>query len=334
MIEGVKNFIIVPNTPEKESRKAARKARRAANFEFRKQNTISGDIASVPDTIISGVALFGLTKPAIKMMQKLSSNLTPEENTKVLDSFDKAFNESILPKKGAEVIRVNEKTIVLDNNNPLSLLADKIKNPKIKSFVKKAVDPIESAKAGENAFFSPLENRLILPESKLSLTNFHEMGHALNCNQSKMWSTVQCLKPLKLLAPVIASAALFMNKKEETPEHKLTVKDKTINAFRTAAPYAVAAACLPEIAEEITASIKGQKIANKMLPKNLAKKVMATNAIGASTYIVSAAALALGTAIGIKVKDKVMAKRMAKAEAAQVDETQKQLLRECKNNKL
>ena len=333
MIEGVKNFIITPNTPEKESRKAARKARRAANFEFRKQNTISGYIASVPDTIISGIALFGLNKPAMKMMQKLSSNLTPEENANVINSFEKAFNESDLSKKGTEIIRVNEKTVVLDTN-PLSLLAEKIKNPKIKSFVKKAVNPIESAKAGENAFFNPIENKLILPESKLSLSNFHEMGHALNCNQSKMWSTVQCLKPLKLLAPVVASAALFMNKKEETPEHKLTAKDKAINAFRAVAPYTVAAACLPEVAEEITASIKGQKIANKVLPKNLAKKVMATNAIGASTYIVSATALALGTAVGIKVKDKVMAKRMAKAEAMQTDENQKQLLRECKNDKL
>ena len=334
MIEGVKNFMLLPDAPERAARKAERKARRAANFEFRKQNTISGYIASVPDTLISGIALFGLTKPAAKMIKNLSSNLTYEENQTVLNAFDKAFKESSLPEKGAEVVRIGEKTVVL-GLNPIEAFADKFKNPKTKKFINKNLNPIEMVRNGDNAFFNPVGNKLLLPETKLSLTNFHEMGHALNCNKSKVWSTIQCAgKPLKWSAPLFASLALFMNKKEETPDHKLTIKDKTINAFRTAAPYMVAAACLPELAEEITASVKGQKIANKVLSKDLARKVFKTNVVAGSTYLISAVALTLGTAIGIKVKDKVMAKRMAKAENSQIDENQKQLLRECKNNNL
>ena len=334
MIESIGNFNIVRQNPEMASKKAIRKAKRAANFEFRKQNTISGYIAGVPDTVISAVALFGLKKPATNMMQKLSSNLTPEENKTVINSFEKAFKESSLPKMGTEIIRVGKDSGEL-TFNPIKSITNKIKNPKLKSFAEKNFENLTKVRNGDKAFFSTLENKIILPESKLSLTSFHEMGRALNCNESKIWSTVQCLRwPVKLLAPAVASAALFMNKKEETPDHKLTMRDKAINGFRAAAPYMVAAACLPEIAEEIIASIKGHKIAKSVLPKELTKKVVKSNAINAGTYIVSAAALALGTAIGVKVKDKVMAKRMERVENAQTDATQKQRIRDCKNNKL
>ena len=334
MIESIGNFNIIKADPEAASRKAIRKAERAANFEYRKQNTISGYIAGVPDTILSVVALFGLKKPANNMMQKLSSNLTAEENANVVNSFEKAFKESSLPKMGTEIIRVGKDSKGLDFN-PVKTLTDKIKNPKLRNFAEKNFDHLTKVRNGDAAFFSTLENKIILPENKLALTSFHEMGRALNCNESKVWSTIQCLRwPVKLLAPAVASLALFMNKKEETPDHKLTLRDKVINGFRAAAPYTVAAACLPEIAEEITASIKGQKIAKSVLPKNLRKQVMKSNAINATTYIVSAAALALGTAIGIKVKDKVMAARMEKVENSQTDEIQKQFIRECKHEKL
>ena len=69
---------------------------------------------------------------------------------------------------------------------------------------------------------------------------------------------------------------------------------------------------MPVVVEEAMATVKGNKIASKMLDKNLLKKVKLTNAVGLSTYLLSAVATGVTTALAIKVKDNIQAKHEAK----------------------
>lgn len=70
---------------------------------------------------------------------------------------------------------------------------------------------------------------------------------------------------------------------------------------------------MPMVAEEEIASLRGQKVAKKLvnngnLSKELFKKIKLTNLSGFATYALTAIATGVGTYLAVKAKDSIQAK--------------------------
>ena len=150
-------------------------------------------------------------------------------------------------------------------------------------------------------------NTILLPEQKLSLTAFHEIGHAANANLSKIGKLLQKSRaPLMFgVMPIIALIALWKTKKapEQKPQGAV---DKTTTFIKENSGKLTFAAFLPILIEEAMASIKGNKFAkNAGLSTELLSKVVKTNKIGYLTYVGSALLTSYAIHLGTKVKDSI-----------------------------
>ena len=163
-------------------------------------------------------------------------------------------------------------------------------------------------------------NSVILPEKALAGAGFHELGHAMNFNLSKIGKFLQKCRPVAILAaPLLTMYAVFTRASKPKEEGKeLNGAQKTHNFVRNNAGKLAFVASLPMLIEEGMASIKGQKYANKLLKPELAKRVLKGNAIAYMSYLATAVFGALAAATAVKVKDNAIAKkegRIARREA-------------------
>lgn len=178
-------------------------------------------------------------------------------------------------------------------------------------------------KLGINSAYFPKANKILVSEQTLSTSVFHEIGHALNNNFSKIGKALQKMRPVALVAiPIISLLALTTKRKVEDKP-----KDRKINngldfVKRNAAPLTMLAYA-PILIEEAMATIKGNGIAKNLLadaPKIL-KKVKVGNALGLASYTLAAVGSAIALKSGIKAKDNIQQKyeikKMAKFEAKQ-----------------
>lgn len=169
-------------------------------------------------------------------------------------------------------------------------------------------------KTGMNACYLEKAKAVMIPDKNLIISGFHEIGHALNANKSKFWKFVQNNRKLCMLtAGYISTISLLTKKKadDETPAKGLKKVGHFVKKNAGALTFT---AMLPVIAEEAMATIKGNKLASKMLDANLSKKVKIGNALGLATYILSAVGMSISTVVAIKVKDAAQAKYEAKIE--------------------
>lgn len=178
--------------------------------------------------------------------------------------------------------------------------------------------PLEQVKQGYNAAFVPsvkilgqnVGNTVYMPQKDMAFAAFHEIGHAINFNKSNFWKKMQ-----KLRMPCMALATLPMlygavTKKSVAPDgQELSKKQKLNNFLRDNAGKLSFAAMIPVLAEEGMASIRGQKLANKMLDGKLAKHVLKGNTVAYLSYLGSAAALAVGSYAAVKIKDALLEKK-------------------------
>lgn len=184
----------------------------------------------------------------------------------------------------------------------------------IKQMIEKASTlPIfAQVKTGTNAFYLEHANAIMVPNKKLITSGFHEIGHALNANKSKFWHFVQKNRKACMMATsLIATISLLTKKKadDETPAKGI---EKVGHFVKKNAGALTFASMIPVIAEEAMATIKGNKLASKMLDANLLKRVKIGNALGLSTYVLSAVGMAASATFAVKVKDSIQAKHEEK----------------------
>lgn len=129
-------------------------------------------------------------------------------------------------------------------------------------------------KEGYNAAFFAKANKIFMPEKNLQLSVFHEIGHAINYNCSKLWQKLYGISNLSSPLTYFAfSTQLFKNNKNE--EKKSSKKE----AFISTSPL------LPNLLEEGVASIKGEYEAKKLLNKDLYKKIIKNNGLSFLAYL-------------------------------------------------
>lgn len=184
----------------------------------------------------------------------------------------------------------------------------------------------EAIQEGLNAGYAR-NNKIYMPENKVSFLAFHEIGHSINFNNSKFWKGMQKLRmPALALAslPMIYGAISKESKAEDGKE--LNKKQKINNFIRNNAGKLSFATMLPVLAEEGMATIRGQKLANQLLPKNIARKVLKGNAVAYTSYLITALGFAAAAYTAVKIKDAFVNKRDAqKVEEQQNQQVQEQL---------
>lgn len=185
---------------------------------------------------------------------------------------------------------------------------------------------LEAIQEGLNAGYAR-NNKIYMPENKVSFLAFHEIGHSINFNNSKFWKGMQKLRmPALTLAslPMIYGAISKESKAENGKE--LNKKQKINNFIRNNAGKLSFATMLPVLAEEGMATIRGQKLANQLLPKNIAKTVLKGNSVAYTSYLITALGFAAAAYTAVKIKDAFVNKRDAqKVEEQQNQQVQEQL---------
>jgi hypothetical protein len=261
--------------------------------------------ACVGATAISSTAPVPVGLGVIKLMQKIGN--MPEETIKTIHrAINKALVDTGLNAKGTFIQRVPEVA-------PKNIL-EKLTGLK---------DPAIGAKHGTNAGFGKaysllnpkVKTIIVVPEKKIAFAGFHEIGHAMNYNFSKVGKLLQKLRgPGVLAAMAIAAFGCFTKNTKAQEGQELTKGQKIKNGIRNNAGKLAFAAMVPMLAEEAMATIKGQKIASKLLDKNLAKTVLKGNGVAYLTYASMAAGVALAAWAGVKIKDKLIARKEAKSQ--------------------
>ena len=273
------------------------------------------------NAIVGGVVVGGLTSFAIrvphafiapetmKKMQNICNNLSKDEFKQVDKALDATLNKSGLKQKGVEILKYTKKNA----KKITSIINKEIEQEKfIPKFIRKIRAELFNIqlKMGMNAFYSSISNKVVLPEKKLGLAAFHEMGHAMNANMSKIGKALQKCRKATILTVPIALIALLKTKKApgEQPKDAL---DKTTTFVKNNAGKLTFAACLPMLIEEGLASIKGNKFAKQFLKPELAQKVAKTNALAFSTYLLAAVLGSIGIHYGVKAKDSIARNKLA-----------------------
>lgn len=175
---------------------------------------------------------------------------------------------------------------------------------------------------GSNAGVLLNTNKMLVHSDKIGSSGFHEIGHLMNKNFSKIGRTLQKLRtPMALIPGILLTTALLTNKRSEDNKPQ-NFWQKTTAFIKNNVGKLTALTFVPTIAEEIMASSKGLKLAKKMpLPKEQLKQVAKTNIIGALSYIGAALAVGFAAKVANNVRDGIVEKRQA-AKAAKAAEAQ------------
>ena len=273
------------------------------NEQTNKRN-IKGSIAAAAGgagvTLVSGM----VGKPFLDRMIRQSNSLTQDEINLVNDAADNVCkNISKLSDKGVKINNITPETFEVKHlKQALGKWAKPLTN----------MIPILAIAEGKNACFSPVNNSVIINRNKLPLAVFHEMGHAHNFNNTKLWKAIQMSRtPLICIGTALAFLPAFTKKQTAAEGEELTKEQKNKNAIRNSAPIVAAAAFIPIIMEEGMATVKGNKWAKQVLSPELFKKVVKLNKFGFAGYVITAVGYGLASLTAKVIKDHSDSKKAA-----------------------
>ena len=269
-----------------------------------------------------------------------TNKLSAEDLSKVHSALNKTMKDSGLLNKGVELIKIKDinpeklslkkvinyltsSKVYDENKRAAAILENVYKEHLSKDLKYKALNVKQRGKIaktlseryilmlqkGMNAFYLGKANKILIPETKLALSGFHEAGHAMNRNFSKIGKALQNNKKIKLLAPIFLLIGAFgKNKKDKDNK----TKNKTVTFIRNNAGKLTFATFLPILIEEGMATVKGNRMAKEALDKNLAAKVSKTNRVAYMSYLLTAVIATISTFTAVKVKDRIQNKHNKK----------------------
>ena len=206
-------------------------------YYYKEKSAQSAEIGWILASAASGLIyklLPSFSNPFLKQITKEHS-----QNHLYKDVFQKAYEASGLKEKGLQIVR--------DTN------------------------PVTDVGKGLNAYFTPLEKKIVINTEKASIAGFHELGHAINNMKGGIGRFLQKFrKPGYTIAGLMASVAVLARKKPKGEDRNVFdfVQDNCGKiAFLS---------LMPTVIEEAMASHKGIKLAkenglSEALVKNLKK---------------------------------------------------------------
>ena len=220
-----------------------------------------------------------------------------------------AFQKSDLSKKGLKLTVYNPKEQLSYNDIILNYLAE-LQQKEPKEILKKPGKIINDLmikliEQGYNAGFNNNTNTIHVNTNKMGTAFFHELGHAINFNNSAFWKSMQKMRmPFALTSTLLPVVAIAKRKKAPGEEPK-NIIDKTTDFVKNNVGKLTFISMVPIIAEELKATQRGNKIAKTLLSPELYKKVVNSNKIGAASYIATALSMGFGAYLGNLVRDKI-----------------------------
>lgn len=267
------------------------------------------------------------TGTALAYNQIFSRNIIKQvnkaSNINISEQINQAFENSGLKSKSAELIDISKIVDVNDYNSSLLFPEENIieyirkeaqQNPigKILNKTKAGKEFLENTEIspmakmlakGKNAAALIYTNKIILDSEKIGMASFHEMGHLMNRNFSRIGKLLQTTRiPLLLTTSILPTFALLTNKRS-ADNPPVTAWQKTKTFIKENIGKLTTLAFVPIIAEEIMASVKGQKLAKSVLPKELMKNVSRTHMLSTTSYIATALITGVGAFVANKVRD-------------------------------
>ena len=250
-----------------------------------------------------------IARPILKKMKEASQSC---DNKTLRAAINDAFINSNLFKNGVELLDVK----LLKNNNADELAANKKLHEAILNSLPKflrnttcgdiAVKVVKNMiEAGNNAAYLFKTKKIAVNIDKLGTSAFHEMGHAINHNQSKIWKVIQGMRLPAMAAGGIFGLTALLKRKKIEGEQPVNTFDKVTTFVKDNVGKLVLASFVPIVSEELMATYRGNKMAKKLLPSEMFAKVNKTNRLGAVTYISSALLTALAAYSASKVRDKI-----------------------------
>ena len=275
----------------------------SANIKQKKNRNIGKSIAAATLGSCAQMMSLPLSLGIINRMRKMGQ--LPSDKVEIMhNAAEKALIDTGLSNKGVKIKYLQRK-------------ADNISLPQIL----KVLNPIEQIKDGKNAAFLNKDlknsitkqllfpqNMILMPKKDISFAAFHEIGHALNYNFSKAGKILQKMRtPMIAIAGFIALYGAFTQNSKPEDGKELDKKQKAKNFIRNNAGNLSAAMMIPILIEEAIATIKGQKLANKLLSKDMAKIVSKGTKIAYLSYIIAALSLGVSSYATVKIKDYLVA---------------------------
>ena len=293
-------------------------------------------VALLGGTLVTTSLPYPLTSLIISQVKQRYGSVNPSENKAYMDAFKTMLKESGLKDKGLRLrfleplkkkkqkpklfseefietfsrrrVDKNVINVVRDNSDGFFLPRDF----KLRDF--KVSEIKELLKKGD--FKSALEkfqhkktyikgNTVAVSKKGMQILGFHEMGHAINFHFSKLSQCLDKFRGIALKAPflLLLYAAFSKKSKPKDENDRLTGLQKLNNFIRNNVGKLTVISMLPILIEEGMATYNGQKYANKLLKPKLAKKVLKTNLLAGSTYLISAAFAGLGAWLTVKMKN-------------------------------
>lgn len=273
-----------------------------------KSNDIKSSVAAYTAASVVPLGIMPAQLMAADKMSKISRTLDKDTveivNKAADDVLDKLTN---LGKKGVKIHNYQNAGINITG------LSDKILE---------VTNPLFATANGKNAFFTNkaipaanlAKNTVVVNRDKLSLAAFHELGHAHNFNNSKIWKAMQNARtPSMILASAFALLPALTKDIKPKEGEELTAKEKINNGLRKASPALAFLSMTPMLLEEGKATLNGNKWAKELLNPETYKKVAKSNRYGYASYLATAASFALMAFVAKGVKDKFANKNEEKA---------------------
>ena len=267
---------------------------------------------SYPTAVAAGT-IFGYTSATIaknavvRDASKLAQHITPSILDKTLD----------LPEIQKLGIKLNDVKWECFTNDIVKGLKSESKNIRTKAIPTKVAHKVKKfainmyrknileIPSGKNANYLDALKTINLSKQKGGAFLFHELGHAKNFNSNN-----RLMKFLvKMRSPLISSAIMTAGLicafiPEAEGKEANTLWGKTKNFFRECSVGITAVGALATPLEECIASIKGAKIARKILPKDQVKALNKMNSKAFLSYLAVAAGTILTTYLIKKITEK------------------------------
>ncbi len=244
-------------------------------------------------------------RPALAAFKTISNvgNLSKQVND--------TLEFSGLSGKGIKIIDASIK-----NNKPI---IDEIFYKELPSFTKKIFEKCPNIKKilgrrlaknrdmlfeGMNALFATKSGNIIVNTEKLSISAFHEMGHALNATTKGLGKIMQKCRPLTIVSSATMLIGLLKRKKVKGEKPKNFI-DKATTFVKDHCGAIAFAGFIPTVIEEGMASYKGYRLAQKVLDPSKLKSLAVFNGKAWLTYAAMAIGTGLAAHLGSKIKDAI-----------------------------
>lgn len=279
---------------------------RTDNGDYRKPTIGQNALGIVAGSAVASTVQLLPQKTGPLLIKNMKKQARACDTDVLIKGVEKAKRLSKLDRHGVEIINVKDaKSAERFKNAILDCIPKKLKNRFKSLYDTQSTVLAKMVKRGDNAFFAMNSNTIGVNMKKLGTATFHEMGHAMNRNCSKVGKLLQKMRtPAMALGALIPLIGLCKRKKAEGEEPR-GFFDKVTTFIKNNVGKLTTLAFVPVVAEELMATAKGNKLAKKVLSPDMFKKVVKTNRFGAASYIGVAVAAGVAAWAGSKIRDAI-----------------------------